>query len=78
MFEILAFVMIAQAAPAAAEAEDASDGNKIVCKSHKFVGTNIRERICKKKSEWDQGKYDAQRAIERRGLNRDVKGVGGG
>ena len=78
MFEILAFAMMAQAVPAAAPAEDLSDGDKIVCKSQKFVGTNIRERICKKKSEWDQGKYDAQRAMERRGLNKDVKGQGGG
>lgn len=78
MFEILAFAMLVQATPATSEPAEVSDGNKIVCKSQKFVGTNIRERICKKKSEWDEAKSAAQRAMEKRGMNRDVKGVGGG
>ena len=81
MFELVMAAMLAQSAPAAAQPAADPDGEKIVCKSQKFVGTNIRERICKKKSEWDQGSYAARSALEGREMYRHVKaqdGSGGG
>lgn len=77
MFEALMLAMMVQTAPVAADPPKVSDGEKIVCKSQKFVGTNIRERICKKKSEWGEGSYAAKSALEGRAMYRQVKGQDG-
>ena len=38
---------------------------KLVCKTERFVGSNIPSRVCKTKAEWDQGKIDAKRSLNR-------------
>ncbi len=54
---------IAQA-PVAAPVMAVED--KIVCKSERFVGSHLSERICKPKSEWETGKKSAKEALQRR------------
>ena len=36
---------------------------KMVCKTERFVGSNIPSRICKTKAEWEQAKIDAKRSL---------------
>jgi hypothetical protein len=38
---------------------------KIVCKTERFVGSNIPSRVCKTKGEWEQGKIDAKRSLNK-------------
>ena len=38
---------------------------KMVCKTERFVGSNIPSRVCKTKAEWEQGKIDAKRSLNR-------------
>lgn len=38
---------------------------KLVCKTERFVGSNIPSRVCKTKAEWEQGKIDAKRSLNR-------------
>lgn len=70
--------LIAAAAAGSAGAADVnpptrvkSDQDKMVCKSERFVGSNMSTRICKPRSEWDQAKKDAQKALDRRLLRVD-------
>ena len=37
---------------------------KMVCKTERFVGSNIPSRVCKTKAEWEQGKLDAKRSLD--------------
>ena len=37
---------------------------KMVCKAERFVGSNIRSRVCKTKAEWEQAKIDAKRSLD--------------
>ncbi len=37
--------------------------DKIVCKSERFVGSHLSQRICKPKSDWETGKKDAKEAL---------------
>ena len=64
--------------PAPAPKEDPS--KKIVCKTERFVGSRISNRICKTRAEWEQGKADAKDALDRslRGPGRDPTPVTGG
>jgi hypothetical protein len=39
---------------------------RVICKSKKFVGSNVSQRICKTETEWRVGKEDAQRALDDR------------
>ena len=54
-----AATQVAQAIPPQA------DGDRIVCKSERFVGSHRSQRICKSKSEWETGKKNAQEALRR-------------
>jgi len=38
---------------------------KVICKTERFVGSNIPGRVCKTKAEWEQGKIDAKRSLNR-------------
>lgn len=42
-----------------------ADGDRIVCKSERFVGSHLSERICKPKSEWETGKKSAKDALNK-------------
>ena len=55
------------ATPTAAAPAQA-DGDKIVCKAERFVGSHLSERICKPKSEWETGRKNAKDALNRRKL----------
>ena len=46
-----------------AKAQDPSQ--KIVCKSERFVGSNMSSRICKTKLEWDQSKTQSKEILDR-------------
>ena len=45
--------------------ETADPKEKIVCKTQRFVGSNIPSRVCKTKGEWDQARIDAKRSLNR-------------
>ena len=38
---------------------------KIVCKTERFGGSNIPGRVCKTKGEWEQGRIDAKRSLNK-------------
>lgn len=43
-----------------------NDPDKIICKSDRTTGSAISERICKKRSEWDEEKYQARELLDGR------------
>ena len=49
--------------PAAAPTK-AKDPDKIVCKTDRSTGSMIAGRICKKRSEWEQEKFQAQELMD--------------
>lgn len=51
-------------APAPA-AKPQADGDKIVCKSEKMVGSNISTRICRTKTEWEISRETNKRTLDR-------------
>ena len=77
------FMLIAAAAVAgAAEAPDAApvkkDQDKVVCKSERFVGSHLSERVCKPRSEWETGKKNAKDAFNKfKMVNPAKRGEGG-
>ena len=38
---------------------------KVVCRTERYVGSNIPSRVCKTKGEWEQARIDAKRALNR-------------
>jgi hypothetical protein len=69
------FIAAAAADPAAVAAQEATDPpakkERVICKSQKFVGSNLSQRICKTETEWRVGREDAQRALDERGRGGD-------
>jgi hypothetical protein len=45
--------------------EVANPKDKIVCKTQRFVGSNIPSRVCKTKGEWEQARIDAKRSLNK-------------
>jgi hypothetical protein len=37
---------------------------KMVCKTERFVGSNIPSRVCRTKAEWEQAKINAKRSLD--------------
>ena len=70
----------AQSASAAAPKPD--DGQKIVCKSQRFIGSHMSERVCKPRSDWAEGTERTKRWLDKNNgkLFNDqlIKGEGGG
>ena len=61
-------------APAFSQAQEpakADDGQKVVCKNERFVGSNIGQRVCKTKAEWEEGRKNAQKALDDRSKRRE-------
>jgi len=52
------------AAPVLAQEEPKEDSEKIICKSERFVGSNMSTRICKTRAEWIDGKRKAIEALD--------------
>ena len=65
VLSIVAVAGLLSAGPAFG-ADEPSDEKKIVCKSERFVGSNLRQRICKTKGEWDNAKKNAHDALDQR------------
>jgi hypothetical protein len=61
-------VLVSSAALADKKDQKKDDSQKVVCKTEQFVGSMIPRRICKTKAQWEQGEYDAQRALDQRRL----------
>lgn len=68
------------AADTASETTKAKDPEKIVCKVDRTTGSSISERICKKRSEWDNDKEEARKVLDDRNhrQTRPVLPGGGG
>ncbi len=60
------------AAAAQAPAPQASDGDKIVCKAERSVGTNLSSRVCKTKAKWAE-----ERDRSRAGVHDDINARAG-
>ena len=78
----LLMLIAAAAAVGTAEAPEAApvkkDADKIVCKSERFVGSHVSERICKPKSEWETGRKNAKDALNKmKMVNVAKRGEGG-
>lgn len=47
-------------------AETAADAKeKMVCRTERYVGSNIPSRVCKTKGDWEQARIDAKRSLNR-------------
>ena len=60
------------AAPAAPPATKAKP-DKMICKTDSFVGSKIPRRICKTRSEWDQGREGAKDTMNNIGRGGDYR-----
>ena len=78
MFEILAFAMMAQAAPAAETPAAKEDDQELVCKSEKIVGTNIRERVCLTRAQWRQASEAGKETLRSRSRGAEPRPSYGG
>lgn len=56
---------VLMAGPALA-GEEKPAKEKMVCKTERFVGTHMSERICKPKEEWDNAKKRSQDILDRK------------
>jgi hypothetical protein len=76
---VLTYILFAAAAanPTAVPGQEATEPpakeERVICKSKKFVGSNLSQRICKTETEWRVGKEDAQRALDDRGRGGDYR-----
>lgn len=69
----------AGADPPPAEKKPIDPQQKIICKTEDFVGSLIPRRICKTRSDWDEGAIDAKAALDQQRLKTNpVKLSGGG
>ncbi len=80
--KVTLFMVIAAAAAGVAEAPQAAsvkkDEDKVVCKSERFVGSHVSQRICKPKSEWETGRKNAKDALNKmKMVNVAKRGEGG-
>jgi hypothetical protein len=79
----VAIAVLISSGPALAGDKDSEKtqdpSQKIVCKSERFVGSNISTRICKTKAEWDYAKKRAQELFDlKNGQMRAPKPKGSG
>jgi len=51
-------------APAIAADTSKDSGEKVVCKTERFVGSRISTRVCKTRAEWDEGRKRALEALD--------------
>ena len=59
-------VAAALASPAFAADVANDDAKKTICKSERFVGSNLRQRVCKTKAEWDKAKKDSIELLDKK------------
>ena len=67
-------------APGTAAPTRITDGDKIICKSERMVGSNLSTRICHTKAEWDAAREADKRTLDRRNgeqVNPTRRGDGG-
>ena len=43
-----------------------NDPDKVICRVDRTTGSAISDRICKKRSEWDEEKYQARELLDQR------------
>ena len=76
---LLMIAFLSAPAIAADPAKDKkNDPEKIICKADKTTGSAISERICKKRSEWDDEKFRTREFLDDRGRVGQQQGVPGG
>ena len=56
-------ILFIAAAAAQAPALQASDGDKIVCKAERTVGSNLSQRVCKTKAKWAEDRAKASAGL---------------
>lgn len=49
---------------------------RLICKSDRFVGSHISQRICKTEAEWQAAKQKAQEALDDRGRGGNYRAPG--
>jgi hypothetical protein len=77
MFADLLFAAAAAASTPTTASPQSEQGpakqERLVCKSAKFAGSNISQRICKTRAEWDEARRRAQEQLD----NMHNRGVDG-
>lgn len=75
MFALLFAAAAAASTPTTAipPPEGPTKQERLVCKSAKFAGSNISQRICKTRAEWDEARRRAQEQLD----NMHNRGVDG-
>jgi hypothetical protein len=69
IFLALAGVMLIGAGPPPADpslAKAKPDADKMICHSEKIVGSNLSERVCRTKSDWDAARFNDQHTLDQR------------
>lgn len=75
----IAVAVMISSGPVLAGEKVEDPSQKMVCKTERFVGSNISTRICKTRAEWDLAKKQAQELLDlKRGLRVDKPKPGGG
>jgi len=75
----IALGVMISSGPALAGEKVEDPSQKMVCKTERFVGSNISSRICKTRAEWDLARKQAKELLDlKRGLRVDKPKPGGG
>jgi len=60
----IAFLAVPAIAADPPSEKKAKDPDKIICRTDRSTGSMIAGRICKKRSEWEQEKFQAQELMD--------------
>jgi hypothetical protein len=77
---VIAFLSTSAVAADADGGKPKKDPEKIICKADKTTGSAISERICKKRSEWEDERFRARELMDDRnrvGRQQSTQGSGG-
>lgn len=42
------------------------DGDKVICKSERIIGSHLSDRVCRTKSDWDAARFNDKHTLDRR------------
>ena len=56
----------------APKAKKVADGDRIICKSERFVGSHLGQRVCKTKMEWETARKQTKEFLDSERTSRDM------
>ena len=63
---ILVASLLASAAPANELTKKGADPEQVICKIERFVGSNLKNRVCKTRAEWKRVADDTKQGMDDR------------